>query len=244
MGKVAPFLRHNAIALTALLFAMTGTGLAASHYIITSTSQIKPSVLRQLRGERGPRGPAGEPAEEASGGVYLLAGTEGPPGFPGPVGPRGERGDRGERGEMGPSGQNGAVASYSATQNNSFNLLEVERGTSHPIGLSKQLPAGSFVITATLAIDAVAGPTATSAAVECKLWDRNSEPGVQQALWQAPRAAYESSYDVQLHLQMATESREETTLSVECEDQSFPTEPQSLRVAEGSLIATQTSVNR
>src|SRR5262249_6326036 len=47
------FLRKNAIALTALVFAMTGTGIAASRYIITSTSQIKPSVIKQLRGEAG-----------------------------------------------------------------------------------------------------------------------------------------------------------------------------------------------
>lgn len=45
------FIRRNAIALTALVFAMTGTGIAASRYIITSTSQIKPSVLRELRSE-------------------------------------------------------------------------------------------------------------------------------------------------------------------------------------------------
>lgn len=43
------FVRSNAIALVALVFAMTGTGIAATHYVITSTSQIKPSVLKQLR---------------------------------------------------------------------------------------------------------------------------------------------------------------------------------------------------
>ena len=43
------FIRRNAIALTALVFAMTGTGIAASRYVITSTSQIKPSVVEQLR---------------------------------------------------------------------------------------------------------------------------------------------------------------------------------------------------
>ncbi|HTR20746.1 MAG TPA: hypothetical protein VMH88_07820 [Gemmatimonadales bacterium] len=33
------FLKSNAIALLALVFAMTGTGIAASHYVITSTSR-------------------------------------------------------------------------------------------------------------------------------------------------------------------------------------------------------------
>jgi hypothetical protein len=42
------FLRRNAIALTALLLATTGTGIAASRYIITSSSQIKPSVRGEL----------------------------------------------------------------------------------------------------------------------------------------------------------------------------------------------------
>ena len=39
------------VALVALVFAMTGTGIAASRYLITNTSQIKPSVLTQLRTE-------------------------------------------------------------------------------------------------------------------------------------------------------------------------------------------------
>ena len=47
------------IASVALVFAVTGTGMAAGHYLITSTSQIKPSVLRSIRGKLGPQGPAG-----------------------------------------------------------------------------------------------------------------------------------------------------------------------------------------
>jgi hypothetical protein len=38
------------IALIALFFALGGSALAASHYLISSTSQIKPSVLRAIRG--------------------------------------------------------------------------------------------------------------------------------------------------------------------------------------------------
>jgi hypothetical protein len=48
--------RGNIIAWLALFVAMGGTSLAASHYVITSTKQIKPSVLKKLRGSRGTRG--------------------------------------------------------------------------------------------------------------------------------------------------------------------------------------------
>jgi hypothetical protein len=54
------------IACLALFFSLAGTGIAASHYIITSTSQIKPSVRRALRGAEGARGPAGAAASEAN----------------------------------------------------------------------------------------------------------------------------------------------------------------------------------
>ncbi|HWF36708.1 MAG TPA: hypothetical protein VG295_15110, partial [Solirubrobacteraceae bacterium] len=43
----------------ALVLAMSGGAFAASKYIITSTKQIKPSVLSKLKGNRGPAGPKG-----------------------------------------------------------------------------------------------------------------------------------------------------------------------------------------
>lgn len=47
------------IASVALFFSLGGASLAASHYLITSIHQIKPSVRGQLRGAQGPQGPAG-----------------------------------------------------------------------------------------------------------------------------------------------------------------------------------------
>ena len=71
------FVRNNAIAITALVFAFTGTGLAASHYVITSTKQIRPRVLRKLHGAKGHTGATGK---------------EGPQGKPGPEGKQGPAG--------------------------------------------------------------------------------------------------------------------------------------------------------
>jgi hypothetical protein len=49
----------NVVATMALVFAMGGTAVAAKHYLINSTSQIKPSVLKKLKGRAGARGPTG-----------------------------------------------------------------------------------------------------------------------------------------------------------------------------------------
>lgn len=52
MRKSRPSL---AVAFVALFVALGGTAVA-SHYVITSTSQIKPSVVKHLRGKAGPAG--------------------------------------------------------------------------------------------------------------------------------------------------------------------------------------------
>lgn len=50
----------NVVMTLALVFAMTGGAFAAKHYLITSTKQINPKVLKALQGKAGPVGPAGE----------------------------------------------------------------------------------------------------------------------------------------------------------------------------------------
>jgi len=86
--------RRNIVAWLALFVALGGTGMAASHYIITSTHQIKPSVLKQLREARGATG---------------ATGTTGPQGKEGPAGHAGSTGLEGRASEKaGPEGKRGA----------------------------------------------------------------------------------------------------------------------------------------
>lgn len=89
----------NVAVTLALVFAMSGGAYAASHYVITSTKQIKPSVLKSLQGKPGKTGPTG-PAG--------TAGT-GTPGAQGPQGPAGTNGTNGTNGAPGESVTNKAL---------------------------------------------------------------------------------------------------------------------------------------
>lgn len=94
------------VALTAaLVFAMTGGAYAAGKYLITSTKQIKPSVLASLKGKVGPAGRAG--ANGAAGPV----GAQGPAGPAGAVGAKGETGTTGATGATGKEGKAGKEGS-------------------------------------------------------------------------------------------------------------------------------------
>jgi hypothetical protein len=84
-----PFNYANVTATLALFFAMSGGALAAHHYLIHSTKQISPKVLRALRGHNGR---TGAPGKTGATGKEGPAGKEGAPGKEGPPGKEGVSG--------------------------------------------------------------------------------------------------------------------------------------------------------
>ncbi len=86
------------IAVLVLFFALGGTAVATTHYLLTSTSQIKPSVLKKLEGNAGPQGSQGPVGAQGAAGPQGPAGAQGPSG---PLGPKGETGPKGEPGSAG-----------------------------------------------------------------------------------------------------------------------------------------------
>jgi hypothetical protein len=95
------------IATLALIFAMSGGAYAASKYLITSTKQISPKVLKALKGKPGRNGVAGGTGANGTTGPAGPAGATGPAGPAGPQGPPGANGANGEKGTAGTNGKEG-----------------------------------------------------------------------------------------------------------------------------------------
>jgi hypothetical protein len=131
----------NIVATLALLFTMSGGALAANHYLINSTKQIRPKVLKALKGKTGATGKTG------------AAGATGSQGATGTAGAKGASGTKGERGEAGfsalstlPSGQSES-GEYGAGNPGGTNGETLEESVSFPIPLEEGVPASHVVFT-------------------------------------------------------------------------------------------------
>jgi hypothetical protein len=97
------FTYTNVAVTLALFFAISGGAMAAGHYLITSTKQISPKVLKALKGAAGPSGAAG------AAGAAGVQGPAGPAGAKGETGASGPQGPQGVTGPQGPAGTTGFV---------------------------------------------------------------------------------------------------------------------------------------
>lgn len=98
----------NIVATIALVFAMSGGALAAGHYLLTSTHQISPKVLKALTGKRGAQGATGPQGAAGGQGPQGPAGSQGAKGETGPQGAKGETGPQGPKGDTGAAGKEGS----------------------------------------------------------------------------------------------------------------------------------------
>jgi hypothetical protein len=133
---------YGNVAMTvALVFAMSSGAFAAGKFLITSTKQIKPSVLAQLKGKTGPAG---------------ATGAQGPAGPLGPAGPAGAAGTPGAKGETGPEGKEGKAGKDGKNGQTGFTETLPSKKTETgfwsfgPLGTTKepyyQVPIASFPI--------------------------------------------------------------------------------------------------
>jgi hypothetical protein len=92
LSAIRKRLTYANVAMTlALVFAMSGGAYAAKRYLITSTKQISPKVLKSLKGANGKNGANGANGTAGAAGT----GTAGPQGPAGPGGPAGGAGTNG-----------------------------------------------------------------------------------------------------------------------------------------------------
>jgi hypothetical protein len=96
------FTYANFILTIALVFVMSGGAYAAGKYLITSSKQISPKVLKALAGKPGAQGKTGAQGPAGS------AGAQGPQGPQGPAGEKGTAGTNGGEGKEGKEGKEGS----------------------------------------------------------------------------------------------------------------------------------------
>jgi hypothetical protein len=114
LSRIRKRFTYTNFALTiALIFAMTGGAYAAGKYVISSTKQISPKVLKSLQGKPGKAGANGAIGATGPAGA---TGPTGPAGATGKEGPAGKEGAVGPKGETGPAGKDGTNGTTGFTE--------------------------------------------------------------------------------------------------------------------------------
>jgi hypothetical protein len=156
---------HLALALV-LVLMLTGSAVAAGHYLITSVDQISPNVLKALAGKRGPTGRTGARGRN---------GATGLPGESGAPGPAGAAGTPGINGTDGTDGTNGQGPAFQATNAAGFTLSSDTDTSFHTIATLQVPTVGAYTVTATVEVQTSGGSDEGDS--ECVLFgDSGSDP--------------------------------------------------------------------
>lgn len=156
----------NVVATFALVFAMSGGALAAHHYLINSTKQIKPSVLKSLKGKTGKTGATG------------AAGPQGPAGV---------------NGTNGTNGTNGIGPAFSAFHDGSVEVKSTSSSTPTTVATLGKLPAGKYVINAKLY---VFDENATEDVIICRLAAEGDTDEIVNRISSSAKAGFADSIGV------------------------------------------------
>lgn len=212
----------NIVATLALVLALGGgTAWAAHHYLIVSTKQIKPSVLKKLHGAKGARGASG-----ANG----LNGTNGTNGAVGATGPTGV------------AGANGAVAGYFAQ---TAVTTSFTGGTGVSI-LTKNLPAGNYVLNGNETFLAASSSASTQFEVSCTLSDSAAgtptDTGVFEGLTNIIVFIIPTNSN-SVSMTLAINTTAPSTAKIACSDVSNGGNTYQVNNANAALSAVQTTTN-
>jgi Collagen triple helix repeat (20 copies) len=153
----------NVAATLALVLACSGTAVAAGHYLISSTTQISPTVLKALRG-------AGRRGATGATGAKGATGAGGPAGEIGERGERGERGPRGEAGEPGQPGEPG-IGTSAGYATHDFGPMPI--GSLPNTIASKVLPARHYILVGKALVSAQ-GESPGDINIKCTLEDEGT----------------------------------------------------------------------
>jgi hypothetical protein len=160
-----------AVAFIALFLALGGTGYAVTELPANSvrSAQVKDYSLlsrdfkhgqlpRGARGETGapgapgPTGSNGDPGARGPAGPSGPEGPEGPEGPPGPEGPTGPQGPTGQQGATGPAGLSNAYSVEADLPLIPIPPPTYPTGPFYTVMLSREVPAGKYVITASVVV--------------------------------------------------------------------------------------------
>lgn len=161
----------------------------------------------------------------------------------GPAGKNGANGGNGANGSNGANGKDGAVAAFTAKQGAELNITGDETLTQIP-GLTKSLPAGSFVATGMIHISGSGENNGEYASGECATIDVPSggSPTQNGNIWSAPLSQILFFHLAQtvMPLSLTFSTTVPSTLVVQCREAGHGTKTEIV-AGGGSITALQVS---